>query len=57
MRSYQEVAGDFLTIKEWIYIYENKPLWIAPIIGIGACAVYRLIWVVICLILEKISRL
>ncbi len=31
----------------------SKPLWIAPVIGLCACVVYRLIWVVIGLILGK----
>lgn len=47
-----------VSIISLIFLYFlEKPLWIAPIIGVVACVLYRLIWIVICLILGKISRL
>ena len=34
----------------------NKPLWLAPVIGIGAFIIYRLIWRLIWLFIGWVSR-
>lgn len=39
-----------------VLYFINKPLWIAPVIGIGAFIIYRLIWRLIWLFIRWASK-
>ena len=39
-----------------VFYFMNKPLWIAPVIGIGVFIIYRLIWRLIWLFIGWASK-